>query len=91
MLNQNPKRSSTRVKRLSITLLRNATKHLDGEARMEMMKEMSVTVYESLIDAIDELEKDVDLNPKKFLGIALYPDKLYSWFVTLATLGFGLA
>ena len=58
---------------------------------MDMMKEMAVTVYDSLIDAIDELEKDVDLNPKKFLGIALYPDKLYSWFVTLATLGFGLA
>ena len=58
---------------------------------MDMMKEMAVTVYESLSDAIDELEKDVDLNPKQFLGIALYPDKLYSWFVTLATLGFGLA
>ena len=91
MLNQNPKRLSTRVKRLSITLLRNATTHLYGEARIEMMKEMAVTVYESLIDAIDELEKDVDLNPKQFLGIALYPDKLYSWFVTLATLGIGLA
>ena len=55
------------------------------------MKEMAETVYESLTDAIDELEKDLDLNPKRFLGIALYPDQLWSWSVTLATLGFGLA
>ena len=74
-----------------MTLLRNATTNLEGDERMDMMKEMAVTVYESLNDAIDELDKDVDLNPKQFLGIALYPDRLYSWFVTLATLGFGLA
>ena len=54
------------------------------------MKELAINTYEALTDAIDELEKDVDLNPKKFLGIALYPDQLWSWFVTLATLGFGL-
>ena len=43
------------------------------------------------MDAIEELEKDVDLNPRKFLGIALFPDRLWSWFITLATLGLGLA
>ena len=48
-------------------------------------------MYEALSDAIDELEKDVELNPKKFLGIVLYPDRLWSWFITLITLGFGLA
>ena len=55
------------------------------------MQEMAETVYASLVDAVDELEKDVELNPTKFLGIALYPDFLWSWFITLLTLGLGLA
>ena len=54
------------------------------------MIEIATAVYEALTDAIDELEKDVEMNPQKFLGVALYPDKLWSWFLTLATLGFGL-
>ena len=91
VLNQNPKRLTTKVERISVTLLRNATSDLEGDARIEKMKEMAETVYGSLGDAIDELEKDLDLNPKRFLGIALFPDKLWSWTVTLATLGIGLA
>lgn len=55
------------------------------------MQEMAETVYGCLTDAVDELEKDVELNPKRFLGIALYPEQLWSWFVTLLTLGFGMA
>ena len=55
------------------------------------MQEIAQNVYEGLSDAIDELEKDVELNPKKFLGIVLFPDRLWSWFITLITLGFGLA
>ena len=91
VLNQNPKRLSTKVERISISLLRTATSDLEGNDKMEKMKEMAETVYGSLADAVDELEKDLDLNPKRFLGIALFPDKLWSWTVTLATLGLGLA
>ena len=46
-------------------------------------------MYDSVSEAIEELEKDVEKNPKKFLGVALYPERLWSWFVTLATLAFG--
>ena len=91
VLKQNPRKLSTKIQRLSVTLLRNATVHLDGEARLEKMQEMAEIVYASLTDAVDELEKNVELNPKRFLGIALYPDQLWSWFITLLTLGFGLA
>ena len=76
---------------LSVNLLRSATVHLDGESRLEKMQEIAETVYASLTDAVEELEKDVELNPTRFLGIALYPDKLWSWFITLLTLGLGLA
>ena len=90
VLTQNPKKLGTRIQRLSITLLRDATSELSGEERIEKMQELAQTVYDSLMDAIEELEKDVDLHPKKFLGVALFPDKLFGWFSTLATLGFGL-
>ena len=90
VIGANPRRLSTRVERISISLLRNATADLEGDEKFERMKELAQNTYEALTDAIDELEKDVDLNPKKFLGIALYPDRLWSWFVTLVTLGFGL-
>ena len=90
VLSQNPKRLSTKIQRLSVILLRNATTDLEGAEKLEKMQELAETVYGALADSVDELEKDLDLNPKKFLGIALYPDLLWSWFVTLATLGFGL-
>ena len=53
------------------------------------MQEIASNVYDSLSDAIDELEKDVEQNPKRFLGVALYPERLWSWFLTIAGLGFG--
>ena len=57
-----------------MTILRDATSDLSGEERTEKMLEIATGVYEALTDAIDELEKDVEMNPKKFLGIALYPE-----------------
>ena len=70
--------------------MRNESVNLEGTEKLDKMQELAETVYGALADSVDELEKDLDLNPKKFLGIALYPDILWSWFVTLATLGFGL-
>ena len=90
IIKQNPKKLNTKVQRLAVTILRNSTSDLKGEEKTEKMIEIATAVYEALTDAIDELEKDVEMNPQKFLGVALYPDKLWSWFLTLATLGFGL-
>ena len=55
------------------------------------MQEIAGTVYVCLGDALNELGKDVELNPKEFLGFALYPEQLWSWFVTLLTFGFAMA
>ena len=91
ILQTNPKRLDTKIQRLAVTILREATSDLKGDEKIEKMNELATSVYEALSDAIDEIEKDEALNPKKFLGVALYPDKLWGWFTTLATLGFGLA
>ena len=40
-LEQNPKRLSTKIQRLSVTLLRNATSDLTGEERYEKMAEVA--------------------------------------------------
>ena len=54
------------------------------------MKVLAEKVYDGLSEAIEELEKDVELNPRRFLGIALYPENLWSSFVASATIAFGL-
>ena len=91
IVQQNPKRLDTKIQRLAVTILREATSDLNGDEKIEKMNELATSVYEALSDAIDEIEKDEELNPKKFLGVALYPDKLWGWFTTLATIGIGLA
>ena len=70
-------------------LLRDATSDLSGQERLDRIQEIAEKVYESLSDAIEELEQDAEKNPRRFLGVALYPDRLWSWFITIATLGFG--
>ena len=54
------------------------------------MQELADQVYDRLSEAIDQVEKDLEFNPKKFLGIALYPDQLWSWVTFAATIAFGL-
>ena len=54
------------------------------------MEDLANQVYERLSEAIDEVEKDLEFNPRKFLGIALYPEQLWSTFTFGATIAFGL-
>ena len=42
------------------------------------MQEQAEKLYDALSNAIDEVEKDITYNPKEFLGIALYPDQIWS-------------
>ena len=54
------------------------------------MLENAGAAYDAITEAIDECEKDITYNPRQFLGVTLYPDSIYGWLTTLATLGFGL-
>ena len=54
------------------------------------MQEEAEKVYDALTEAVDEVEKDVTFNPREFLGIALYPDSLFSLVTFLATTAFAL-
>ena len=70
--------------------LRNETRGLKGEQRLEQMRELAVEVYDALTEAEDEVEKEVEFNPREFLGIVLYPESIFTWVTTLFTLGLGL-
>ena len=54
------------------------------------MRELAVEVYDALTEAEDEVEKEVEFNPREFLGIVLYPESIFTWVTTLFTLGLGL-
>ena len=90
LLQSNPALIDTKFARISIKLLRLATVNENQEERFSKMEELAGQVFDGLSDAIEELEKDVELNPKKFLGVALYPDKLWSWLSIFITLAFGM-
>ena len=54
------------------------------------MEELASGAYDALSEAIDECDKDLAFNPRKFLGFALYPESLWTTFTFLGTIGFGL-
>ena len=55
------------------------------------MEELAYKVYEGLGDAIETLEKDQELNPRGYFGIALYPENLWSLFCIMVTIALGNA
>ena len=68
--------------------MRRQTKDLHGDEKFEKMHELAGATYDGLCEAVDELEKDLELNPKKFLGIALDPAQLLSALTFTATAAF---
>ena len=54
------------------------------------MREIADEVYEAISEAIEEVDKDLAYNPKKFLGMVLFPESIISVVSFLATIGFGL-
>ena len=54
------------------------------------MREIASEVYDGMSEAIEEVDKDLDFNPREFLGLVLYPDSLISLVSFLLTLAFGL-
>ena len=90
-MNCRPVMHDTKFTRLAIKQLRDATKDEDPDERLQKMEELAYKVYEGLGDAIETLEKDQELNPKGFFGIALYPENLWSLFCIMVTIGLGHA
>ena len=54
------------------------------------MQEAAYKVYEGLTDATEEISKDAELNPRTFLGFALYPESLWSALSFIFVVGFGM-
>ena len=71
-------------------MLRRATADLKGEEKWDRMLELAGETYDSLSEAVDEVEKDITFNPREFLGVALYPDSIWGYFSLIATTGFAL-
>ena len=90
MLRTNPDTLDNKIHQLGVWQLLNRTKDLKGERRIAKMRELACEVDDTLSMAIEELEKDLELNPRSFLGVALYPDKLWSSVTFAATIGLGL-
>ena len=49
-------------------------KDLKGNEKIDAMKQNADEILDALNRAIEELEKDIEFNPRQFLGVALYPD-----------------
>ena len=54
------------------------------------MRELADKVYEGISEAIEEVDKNLAYNPKKFLGMVLFPESIISIVSFLATIAFGL-
>lgn len=55
------------------------------------MKEHANAVYDGIAEAIDEVEKDLTYNARKFLGFELWPESIWSLVTFVGTIAFGLA
>ena len=75
---------------MGIKMLRKATADLQGDERFDAMQEMASDTYDSLSEAIDEVEKDITYSPREFLGVPLYPDSIWGYVSLIATTGFAL-
>ena len=79
-----------RTLKIAVHKLKVATEGLQGEERIYRMKELASEMIDALSEAIDEVQSDLEYNPRKFLGIALYPDSIWSLLVFALTIMAGL-
>ena len=90
LLKDNPVRIQNRIQQLGVKMLRRQTADLTGEERLEKMTELAGETYDSLSEAIDEVEKDITYSPREFLGVPLYPDSIWGYLSLIATTAFAL-
>jgi hypothetical protein len=87
----NPRRIRNQVLRKSILFLQSETRGAaDWEEKEEKMMAIVEKAYAGITEAIDEIEKDLDYRPQKLLGFTMYPDRIYTFVTTTATIGFTL-
>ena len=55
------------------------------------MHEIASEVYDGIAEAIEEVEKDIDYNARKFLGFELWPESIYSLVTFVGTIALSLA
>ena len=53
------------------------TRGVHGEQKWELMHEKALGIYDSMVWAMEEVDKDMQINPIEYLGIALYPSSLF--------------
>ena len=76
---------------MAIKEYRRLAGDLTGDERREKMAELAESTYETLLDAIESLQLELEFTPIKFLGkFALYPDTLTSILTTILTLAAAL-
>ena len=63
---------------------------MTGEAKFSKMHELAMEVYDSLSEAIEEVEKDLTYNARKFLGIELWPESIVTMLAALGTIAVSL-
>ena len=86
-----PLQIDNRIQQVAIKEYRRLAGDLQGDERKEKMAEMAEGTYETLLDAIESLQLELDFTPIKFLGkFALYPDTLTSILTTILTLAAAL-
>ena len=90
ILEDNPLNLRNKIQRIGLRQLLEETKGLYGEKSIDKMHELACEVYESLSDAIEKLQADIEFNPRQFLGISLFPDQLWSAFLFITASAFGL-
>ena len=91
LINRHPSKISHRIHKIGVKLLRERTVGLQGDEKIQKMKELAAEVYETLTEAIDEVEKDITYNPREYLGFALYPDNIWQVASLLGTTAIALA
>ena len=60
------------------------------EERINMMKELIQGAHDTINEAVDLIEKELEYSPQELLGFAMYPDRVTGLLTTLATIAFGL-
>ena len=76
--------------RHAVYQLNQKYKDLKGNEKIDAMKQNADEILDALNRAIEELEKDIEFNPRQFLGVALYPDQLLQGLAFLGTLALGM-
>jgi predicted HTH domain antitoxin len=91
ILTSNSKAIQQLILRKAVQFVQKEVKNLETrEERIEKMKELIQGGYDTINEAVDLIEKELEYTPQELLGFAMYPDRVTGLLTTLATIAFGL-